>query len=374
MSYTVIDAANWANLPYQPPEFIIEHLVPKQSLCVWTGDTGTAKSSFALSAAVAHAHHAELASWFDVHSCPRPVMICQAEMTSADLRRYFKEVEAAYNLGGVPANSVLFQGTDGVADFSFGAENDQRNDDFEALLSKHNPCFVIIDTLRQHIEIDENDAVSVRKAFGWLARIAKKYDVSIIVLHHWRKSSATGANNASQRVSGSRDIVSKADLHLAFIGRPVTELILDKTRTPLNGVRTNTSWLVCSTRDEQSNPPRSEFMVTQELVEGSSAAKSESGIDQCKATITAELEAGPMTREQLGVSSGNMKRAFEALKNDGTIVEAKAAAGRKSLYRLANSEDAASSATSAQLIAEETTDLFPANDDLQAMLAWVDGG
>ena len=80
----------------------------------------------------------------------------------------------------------------------------------ENLIREHKPILFIIDTYRRAIGFEENDAGQVSKLFVESLRpLADKYDVTILLVHHDRKS--TGQGDEMDEIRGSSDLANYAD-------------------------------------------------------------------------------------------------------------------------------------------------------------------
>lgn len=108
-------------------------------------------------------------------------------------------------------------------------------------------------------------------------------------------------------------------------------LRVDKTRFPFAGVRTGTEWPLTAELDDSATPPRSTIIAGDP---GTGDARQ--SVDDAIEDLRARLESdGPLTREQMGAMNGNAKRAYDAMRHTGELVEC-GKVGRTQLYRLAD--------------------------------------
>ncbi len=333
----LVDSTKLASAAYKSPEFLVEYILPKQGLTLFTGDVGSTKTAFAVQMAVAISTGKPVAGLFATTAdLERPVIYMNGEMGSDEIQRYLKEAIAG--LGATPPKYAFsFAGEDGVASFGFGRSPDWRSETFEAVLKLNRPRLVIIDSLRALSGIDEVNVAEVRPFFNWLRHLANKYDCAFMVLHHLRKLGLI--NNTRERVSGSRDLLASCDVHIAAIssnGAPMHALELGKTRSPWNGISQGTKWPIeahLKFGPNPSLPPKSIFVATPPQASGPAV----SAIDTAKAELVRRLAPGvPMTRQQLGAEDGSLKRAFVAMLRAFEIIEC-GKLGRKTLYTLARS-------------------------------------
>jgi hypothetical protein len=330
----VVDATELLSRPFQPPQFLIRYLTPARAIVLLTGDTGGAKTALAIHLSVALATGQPVAGRFSVDpNCDGSVLYCNGEMSPDVLNRYVREAIAGVGAELKPAR-LFFEGIDGVATFRF---SDATRDRLEELVSSLRPSLVVLDTQRALLVEDENDGVEVRRAFSWLrSRIVNEYGASVLVLHHLRKIGQT-SNNDRERVSGHRDILASVDVHLAAISRgelPMHALKIGKTRFPVDGIAAGAEWPIEARLDfvGTDEPNRSVFIAgdIDDVVRPSGQA-----VDDAVTQLRARFELGePLTRADVNARAGNPKRAWDTLRDDGSIVEV-GRRGRQPLYTLA---------------------------------------
>jgi len=298
-----IDAAVLLAHPYEPPRFCAQHIIPEKSLVLLTGDTGSGKSAFLLHAAVAVALGIPIAGKFAVQP-DLVALYLNGEMTNDTVARYLQEAAA-----------------DGVATWRY-LEN---RDALAGLVDRIRPDIVILDTQRALLIDEENEASVVRQTFAWLrTHIVNAYNCSVIVAHHLRKPGEK-SNSPRNRVSGSRDIIASVDVHLAIEslgGAAMRALLLDKTRTPFEGVCAGNEWPITA-QLEFGAPNRSIFAASDPDTREGAALKTATAVTEAEDDIIASLEAeAPRSTKALNVAAASRKRAFENLRKAGLIVEA----------------------------------------------------
>lgn len=311
-----VDATALLARPYEPPRFLVRHLIPEASIVLLSGDTGAAKTAFALHVAVSVAAGRPVAARFAVPE-PRRVLYVNGEMGADTVRRYLDEALAGADVALEPGQ-LFFEGLDGVANWHFSTASAAQ---LEELVDRLRPAIVVLDTQRALLIEDENDGVAVLRAFGWLRkRIVNAFGSSIVVSHHLRKL-GPASNNSSQRVAGNRAIVTSVDVHLAALapeGRPMNALYLDKARATVDGVGRGTEWPIDARLEYcgRDVPSRSYFVA------GDPQGAEMSARERTAAALLELVESdGPKTTKQLGATGGGKKRALEELKKTGQIVE-----------------------------------------------------
>jgi RecA-family ATPase len=86
----------------------------------------------------------------------------------------------------------------------------------EKLIEKHKPTLLVVDTYRRSVKYDENDASKVSEFFVDTMRpLVEKYDISVILIHHNRKSSGYSESiDEMDELRGSSDLANYADIIL----------------------------------------------------------------------------------------------------------------------------------------------------------------
>jgi RecA/RadA recombinase len=334
-----IDAADLLLRPYEPPSFLVAPIIPTAgAIVVLTGDTGSGKTALLLHICICVALGLPVAGRFEVSENARPVLYVNGEMSTEVLRMYLHQALAGLGLTQIPHGRFLFEGSDAVATLRFSDPDTRRV--LEGLLTEKQPGLVVIDTQRAIMGIDEKDAGEVRDAYTYLRNLANEHSTTFGVAHHVRKIGDV-SNSARERVSGSRDILAAADVHLALRSRdssPVHGLHLGKTRFPVDDIAAGTEWpleaklLPALT---PSGPLRSVFIAAPHANSDEVRDKLEDAKAQILATLDIE---GPMTLEALDAEKGSRKRAYETLKKAGDIVVC-GKDGRKTLYGLPDDGD-----------------------------------
>jgi hypothetical protein len=308
-----VDALDILAATYEPPAFIVEHLVTCGGVTLVSADTGAGKTAFVLNLAFAVALKERVAGRFAVDVDAGPVLYLNGELPEGLLREYVHQAAAVHD-DRPPRGSIRFEGRHGVAEFRFDDAGRSRLAD---LVAEIRPSIIVFDTQRALFDIDENDAGDVRRMFAFIRSLCTKHECAAVIAHHLRKIGPI-SNSDRERVSGSRDIIAGVDIHLALRsrdGRPFHALAIGKTRAPRDGVKAGTEWPI-DARLEGGNPPASIIIAgeatSRELIAEKTA--------DAEADLLDRLEAeGPLTLEAAGARSGSTKRAYDSLRKAGTI-------------------------------------------------------
>lgn len=290
-----------------PPKFAVEPLFPTPGLVLLSGDTGSCKTSLLLSASYAFALSLPVANRFPTFPEGRGVLYVNGEMNRSFLRRFVAANIAGLGLARDDKRlaAVSFQGKNGLAEVLLG--NPEAFETLRAHIARTRPGLVVLDTLRSLFDLDEKETQVVRRVLRELTALAVEFNTCIILAHHQRKLSAV-SNALRERVSGSRDLIAAVDVHLALrapSGKPMTALLLDKTRQPIGGIGPGTEWPI-ATHWLDGEPPTSSFVAGEPA-----ATTDDSAREDAKLEIIELLATGPKTRKELNATKGTHRRALD---------------------------------------------------------------
>ena len=178
---------------HDPPEWLIQGILPSGGFAVLYGDAGTGKSFLALgwSLAVGKKH-----PWFERAVKQGPVVYIAAEGSHAiGLRiRAWKEkegVESGTNVHFLPEPVQMMDEPD-VTDFLAAIT--------QQLAEK--PVLIVIDTMaRCLVDADENSAKDVGRFINGLDQIRKKTRATTLVVHHSAKKSPYERGSSALRAA-----------------------------------------------------------------------------------------------------------------------------------------------------------------------------
>jgi KaiC/GvpD/RAD55 family RecA-like ATPase len=337
-----IDARDLLGREIRGTPFVVEHLFPEEGLVLFTGESGSGKTAFALHAASAVAFGLPVGGRFATLAPGGPVFYLNGELPPSLLQNVLRASVAGLgeSIDAIPLGALLFEGSDGMATIRFRANHSdiEQRRRFISTMERHRPKLVFLDTQRALFDLDEKEALQVRPELDWLRQIARRFKCCIVLLHHLRKQSAV-SNAARERVSGSSDLIANVDVHIQgtnAVGRFMKSLYFDKTRYPRGPYRAGVRCQVEATFEPPSDvtgqPGRSSFVVggpdeDEPDLETETAAQRD-----IIARLTSE---GPLTRNQIGAgenASGNMRRAFKELDKRRRIVKTGQRAGRSELW------------------------------------------
>ena len=151
--------------------------------------------------------------WFDGEPLSVPpgkrVLWCDTESAQAIL------VERIQLLG-IPGERLVLPFEDPLREVRLDDAHDQNQ--LELVVDLVKPILIVVDSLRGSHGREENDSGQMQKVLHWLSKMAQKYEVTVLVLHHTNKP-APGLSdviNSVNRIRGSSTIGALCRIVLAL--------------------------------------------------------------------------------------------------------------------------------------------------------------
>ena len=191
-------ASSYEGVPVKPRRWLVEGLVPSNTVTLLSGDGGTGKSLLALQLAVATG---TAGGWLGRKiDTPGPALFLSAEDDDDEIHRRMKDVSAA---GGVPwahldeVHLLSLAGKEALLATLQQGGKLQETDLFKSLdqaIAAHAPALVVLDTLADLFPGNENDRAQARQFVGMLRGLAIRHECAVILLSH---PSLTGLNSGT---------------------------------------------------------------------------------------------------------------------------------------------------------------------------------
>lgn len=209
------------NYEEEEKEWIIDKLIPNRSVCILTGKRGTLKTFLALQMAYSICSGNEFLNKFQTKQ--GGVLYLDKENGIYIMKKRTKMIKEGLNLqtGSLEVGFICFSTIkiDKISDIN----------KLEEAIKEYHPKILIIDTYRRAISFDENDAGSVSELFVDILRpLVEKYNISILLIHHNRKS-GQGSGDEMDEIRGSSDLANYSDIILKT-ERKGEELILKQLK------------------------------------------------------------------------------------------------------------------------------------------------
>ena len=188
-------------------EWIIDKLIPSNSVCVLTGKRGTLKTFIALNMAYSIATGTKFLNNFSTRS--GGVLYLDKENGVHIMKKRTAMLKNAMNLDikDIKVGFICFS----------QLKIDRLGDTLalEKVIEQYKPNVLFIDTYRRSIRFDENDAGAVSKLFvDTLRPIVEQQNISIVLIHHDRKGGAGESGDEMDEIRGSSDLANYADIIL----------------------------------------------------------------------------------------------------------------------------------------------------------------
>jgi len=188
-------------------EWIIDKLIPSKSIVILTGKRGTLKTFITLAMAYSIATGEPFLEQYETQK--GKVIYLDKENGIGIMKNRTSMIERGMdlNIKGKELGFICFSQLklDRLGDIIA----------IEKVIEEYKPKVLIVDTYRRCVGFDENDAGKVSELFvDTLRPIVEKYNTSVILIHHNRKSSGQGTSDEMDELRGSSDLANYADIIL----------------------------------------------------------------------------------------------------------------------------------------------------------------
>jgi hypothetical protein len=178
------------------------------------------------------------------------------------------------------------------------------------------PQLLLLDPLVRLHRIDENDAGEVAELLAYFRGLQREFDLSVVLVHHTRKSAAGGAT-AGQGLRGSSDIHAFGDSNL-YVRRVREHLVLLSEHRAAPAAASVRLELVAT--DEKTT----HLEVVGELGEGSTKLTINGNLPTLEERVLDLLGQGTTVtraklRDTLGVKNERLGEALESLERAGRL-------------------------------------------------------
>ena len=200
---TFFPATDFVGRPVQPRKWLVEDLVPKGTVTLFSGDGGVGKSLLALQMAVAAAVGKP---WLGRHVEGSGALFLSAEDDQDELHRRLRDVALAEGIEFAEMDRLTVRslaGEDALLchpDRSGVLRPSDLFDELDQRIGEDKPALVVLDTLADLNPASENDRALVRQFVGLLRGLAIRHQTAVLLLSHpslTGLSSGTGTSGST---------------------------------------------------------------------------------------------------------------------------------------------------------------------------------
>lgn len=206
IDYTLIWDKELKNFQEIEKDWLIDKLIPSCSVGVWTGKRATYKTFTALEAIYSIASGLPFLNRFPTKQ--GKVLYLDKENGVQIMKQRVQMIKNGKGMSDDYDVAFICFSTlklDKLTDIN----------EIEKLIKEHNPSIIFIDTYRRAISFDENDAGEVSKLFvDTLRPLVEKYHITIVLIHHDKKSNGQEGGDEMDQLRGSSDLANYADFIL----------------------------------------------------------------------------------------------------------------------------------------------------------------
>jgi len=191
------------------PGWLIEEWWTAGSHGIIAGEPKSWKSTLAMDAAVSVASGKPFLGQFPVHQ-QGPVIIVQNENATWIIKERMGAISCHRGIGGevtTAGHDILITWPDPLPIYyinnqGFTMSNADHRNMLESVIEEVKPVLLIMDPLYLMFDGDINSAKDLNPALNWLLWLKNTYDLSVVIVHHWRKSQGQ-TKRGGQRMLGS---------------------------------------------------------------------------------------------------------------------------------------------------------------------------
>ena len=183
--YNIMSAKELIKSEIPKQEWIVEGLIPKQSLIVWTGKKASFKSFFNKYLGICIATGKSLFGEFEVTN-PGVVLYLDEENGSRRLKARISKI--CNGLGFDEEKEIEFYT---ITKKGFKLDGKKINNEdincmkvIEKIIQLYKPTFVVCDSVVRMMKGDENSSMDVRRIYDNLSPIMEKYGCTFSLIHH----------------------------------------------------------------------------------------------------------------------------------------------------------------------------------------------
>jgi len=185
-------------------EFINEPWLPRGLVTLLIASPGLGKSKLALDVTSRILNPA--VGWFDGKALEVPQM---TKVLWLETEAFHAGLKERINTLGIPKDRVIFPFKNPLEDVRL--DDDRYRAQIETVIRVVKPTLVVVDSLRGSHGKDENDSRDMTKILSFLSRLARDYNIAVLVIHHVRKPTPGGPDV----ISLNRQRGSSATAYLA---------------------------------------------------------------------------------------------------------------------------------------------------------------
>lgn len=181
------------------PSWVVENLIPTESVNILGGDSGSFKTYFALYSGICVAHGKPILNIYNVNQ--GNVLYIDEENGIITLKKRIKKIK-----NGLEQKEETQLGVLNFSNIKF--DSLKWKEKFKIIMDQVKPILVIVDSLVRTLSGDEDRADSVKRIFDFCKPFISEYKCSFLFLHHTRK--VIGAR-VKEDLRGSSDLAAMCD-------------------------------------------------------------------------------------------------------------------------------------------------------------------
>ena len=205
--FNTITAKKLYDTELPPVTYLIDNLIPEQSLIYLAGPSASFKTGFMINLSLLGACRDEVLG-FKVNK-PLRVLFIDEENGIRRTKHKFKRILDATDIDiheELKDDQIIFST---ISQFKI---QQLHIDGLKLLIEKHKPNLIVIDNIARCFVGSERDEQQVSQIHRLLKPIQEEYGISFVIIHHTRKADTKGKGRKTlDDISGSRDFGAQCD-------------------------------------------------------------------------------------------------------------------------------------------------------------------
>lgn len=207
-SPNLMTCSDLINLKFDERSWLVDKVIPENSMCFLAGKRASKKTLLGLDMAISIASGTSFLG-FDTKPCT--VLYIDEENYTGDLQGRIKGILKGKDIENPPDN-LFITSFEGIK-----LEDPGWNAWLDSFLDEHNPCIIIVDTIRRIMKAEENDATAMNNVLTEHIRpLSKRHDISWLFMHHMRKGQGKTPTDRMDEMRGSSEMSNYADIILSL--------------------------------------------------------------------------------------------------------------------------------------------------------------
>jgi len=194
--------------------WVYKEFLTENGYGILAGDPGVGKTGIALRMALCLSTGKDFLQWQNTTKTPLRVLFLSLEMVHAGLQLFLSATESTRSLD----DNVLIESNLMLAPLASTLPLDTKDgrEALQSLLDQYKPNVLIVDSLSKSTYKSLSDEDTARAFNDYTSRLRKQNEITLVFVHHSRKSQSQDKRDSLNSLYGSRFLSAEVDFLLSF--------------------------------------------------------------------------------------------------------------------------------------------------------------